>query len=98
MDTNITRKIEQPLRKLVKLLRDNGFDTFCSCGHLPRPYIQLGWSANFAIHKIFYLLMDNGYKNYTIKGAWDSKTGSKFLEIVFSPRISLAKLKDIKNV
>ena len=97
MNTNITGKIERPLRKLISLLRDNGFDTFCSCGHFPRPYIQLEWSTNFAIHKLFYLLLDNGYKNYTINGTWDSRTGSKILEIVFNPRMPLAKLKDIKN-
>jgi len=25
--------IEKPIRKIVKLLRDNGFNTTCSCGH-----------------------------------------------------------------
>ena len=25
--------IEEPIRDLVKILRDNGFNTTCSCGH-----------------------------------------------------------------
>lgn len=25
--------IEEPIREIVKLLRDNGFNTECSCGH-----------------------------------------------------------------
>lgn len=26
-------KIEEPIREIVKILRDNGFNTTCSCGH-----------------------------------------------------------------
>jgi hypothetical protein len=26
-------KIEEPVREIVKILRDNGFNTTCSCGH-----------------------------------------------------------------
>lgn len=41
--------IEEPIRELVKLLRDNGINTTCSCGHemsiqadiLPSGYLQI---------------------------------------------------------
>ena len=36
MEENLTwyeEFIEEPIRDVVKLLRDNGFNTTCSCGH-----------------------------------------------------------------
>jgi len=31
--------IEEPIRPLVKLLRNNGFNTTCSCGH--QMYVEM---------------------------------------------------------
>ena len=33
MSDNWYLNIEEPIREIVKTLRDNGINTFCSCGH-----------------------------------------------------------------
>lgn len=33
MENWYERNIEEPIREVVKRLRDNGFNTTCSCGH-----------------------------------------------------------------
>ncbi|KKK61497.1 hypothetical protein LCGC14_3013760, partial [marine sediment metagenome] len=57
-------KIEKPVRELVRLLRDNGFNTVCSCGH--KKYIQMEWYAHEDIQRLYSLLWDNGYKNFEL--------------------------------
>ncbi len=56
--------IEKPIRKLVILLRNNGFNTFCSCGCKPNPYIQMECYSDDEITKLYNLLIENGYKNF----------------------------------
>ncbi len=76
-------KIEKPIRHLVVALRENGFNTFCSCGHLPRPYIQMEWYEDSEVTKLYDLLVENKYKNFLIKAVWDSKLNKRILEISF---------------
>ena len=59
-------KIEKPIRNLVKLLRDNGFNTVCSCGHLPKPYVQMEGHYPEEVTKLYSLLVENKFKNFTI--------------------------------
>lgn len=47
--------IEEPVRDLVKFLRDNGINTECSCGHEPR-YIQCQLILDGTIQLIHNLL------------------------------------------
>jgi len=97
--------IEEPLKDLVQLLRDEGFNTTCSCGHLPTPYIEMEWrSYDDEIFKLYNLLIEHGYKNFFIKANWSSGncpgTGNgrrRSLEIRFCPQPKLAKLEDIKK-
>lgn len=56
--------IEEQIRKEVKLLRDNGFNTECSCGH--EMYVQCQYLIDGDIQKLHNLLFNNGYRNYTI--------------------------------
>ena len=64
-------RIEEPIRSLVKLLRDNGYNTFTSCGH--NMWVGMYWERYFYDADKFFenlakLLRDNGYKNYHIFG------------------------------
>jgi hypothetical protein len=56
--------IEKGIRKEVKLLRDNGFNTECSCDH--EMYIQCQYLIDGEIQRLHNLLFTNGYRNYTI--------------------------------
>lgn len=56
--------IEEPIRKEVKLLRENGFNTECSCGHTR--YVQCQCMLDGELWRLDKLLYNNGYENYTI--------------------------------
>lgn len=54
--------IEEPVRELVYLLRNNGFNTECSCGH--EMYVQCQYLLEGEIQRLNHLvssyLFDNG--------------------------------------
>lgn len=57
-------KIEKPVRPLVKLLRDNGYNTTCSCGH--EMYIECDYHFE-SILDLYNLLHNNGYAEFKIE-------------------------------
>ena len=57
--------IEEPIRPVVKLLRNNGFNTECSCGH--EMYVQCQYLTDGEIMRLDSLLFNHGYRNYKIK-------------------------------
>lgn len=59
-----SENIEEPVRDLVKLLRDNGVNTECSCGH--KMYVQCQFIPDRQIMNIENLLLLNGYSNYKL--------------------------------
>jgi len=96
--------IENSVRPLVKLLRDNGFNTTCSCGHLPNPYIQIDWNQDSEITRLYNLLVENKYKNFVITAKWSTVdkfnkkiSEQKFIDLHFYFKLPLAKLTDIKR-
>lgn len=48
--------IEEPVRELVRMLRDNGINTTCSCGHTME--IQAELSPDGEIERLHRLLFD----------------------------------------
>ena len=48
--------IEEPIRDVVKLLRDHGFNTECSCGHGYGMYIQCQYIVDGEIQRLHDLL------------------------------------------
>jgi hypothetical protein len=50
-------QIDEPVRDLVRLLRDNGFNTTRSCGHLPQPYVQMDWVSDRQVTDLYNLLI-----------------------------------------
>jgi hypothetical protein len=56
--------IEEPVRKVVKLLRENGFNTECSCGH--DMYVQCQYMVDGELQRLERLLLVNGYNDYEI--------------------------------
>ena len=59
--------LEAPIRKLVKLLRDNGFNTTCSCGHGMWVELEL-YQGMDGLERIRSLLLEHGYRDFTITG------------------------------
>lgn len=55
--------IEPEIREFVKLLRDNGFNTTCSCGH--KMYVECGYIPDGEVQRLHNLLYPR-YKNYEI--------------------------------
>ena len=76
--------IEEGISKAVKLLRDNGFNTECSCDH--EMYIQCQYLPDGAIHQLHNILFNNGYENYTITVIMDVIDGHSysFLDVKFT--------------
>lgn len=56
--------IEEPIRKIVKQLRNNGINTECSCGH--RMYIQCACYDDHEAKKIYSILCDLKIINYRL--------------------------------
>jgi hypothetical protein len=55
--------IEPEIRPLVKLLRDNGYNTFCSCGHEMYVDVDLGNNLSEA-EDLAVFLVENGYNDF----------------------------------
>lgn len=81
-------QIEEPIRDLVKVLRDNGINTVCSCGH--KMYIEADIIPDGAlqiIHNVLYNYFSEHSKpiNYKIEvtvecieGDWKCFSNIKF--------------------
>ena len=78
-------KIEEPIRPLEKLLRNNGFNTIASCGHyIPLPFVQIEWYGfEEEARKLYNLLRVNGYDNFDLRLFWPSSGLGRFMEVKF---------------
>lgn len=56
--------IEPEIRPVVKLLRMNGFNTECSCGH--EMTVQSQFISDGESKRLDDLLFNNGFRNYEI--------------------------------
>lgn len=56
--------IEEPILPIVKLLRDNGFNTESSCGH--ELSVQCNLVEGNDIENLERLLLENGFHNFLI--------------------------------
>ena len=82
MKENWYKRIEKPVRDLVYLLRNNGFNTTSSCGHTkPTPYVQMAWYVHEDIQRLYNLLWDNGYKTFELHLFWPSSGIGRFMEV-----------------
>jgi len=63
--TDWYQNIEKPVRKLVKLLRNNGFNTTCSCGHEMFIELELGNNMD-EVEKLASFLWENNYSGFKI--------------------------------
>ncbi len=77
-------QIEESVRPLVHLLRDNGFNTVCSCGH--ENTVQLEWyGVEEDMHRLYNLLTENKYRDFELLAYWSSDNVSRFIEIRLYP-------------
>lgn len=83
-------KIEEPIRPLVKLLRDNGFNTISSCGH--KMYVDMEQYTDEDATRLFHLLWDNGYRHFRIITWWEVRESFSWNER--SMRVEILEDKD----
>jgi hypothetical protein len=81
--------IEEPIRDLVRLLRDNGFNTQCSCGH--KMYVECQYPMEEAgeMFRLDQLLYNNGYKDYEISIILERRDG-----YILSSSVEIKTLKE----
>ncbi len=61
--------LEPNIRAVVKLLRDNGFNTFCSCEHTME--VEMECYDSNEIDKLYNLLIEHGFTTFTITTLWE---------------------------
>jgi len=62
--------IEEPIKDLVFLLRNNGFNTTCSCGH--DMTVEMEYYSGDDIERLHDLLIENGYTKFIIHVWWET--------------------------
>jgi hypothetical protein len=84
--------IEEPIRETVRLLRDNGFNTTCSCGH--DMSVECGYLVDGELQRLHNLLYNNGYRDYMITVQLEVKAGHLYqgLEITFPKEENYGRL------
>lgn len=71
---------EEPIRELVRLLCNNGFNTTCSCGH--EMSVQMEWYGfEEEIRRLYNPLGQNGYNNFELRIFWPSSGIGQFMEV-----------------
>ncbi len=90
-------QIDEPVRDLVYTLRNVGFNTVCSCGHLPNPYVQIEWYEDSQVTQVRNLLIEHGYKNFEIYAQWPLAPASRVIEIRFCPPQPLVGQSEIRG-
>jgi hypothetical protein len=72
--------IEEPIRELVRLLRNNGFNTYSSCSH--KKIVEMEWYGyEEEVRALYNLLFDNGYNNFELHIIWPSSGIGRFMEL-----------------
>lgn len=91
----IEEMVEEGIRKEVMLLRDNGFNTECSCHH--EMYVQCQYLPEGEIFRLHKLLANAGYQNYTISVVVKVMEGHQYpsMQITFDDKKKVERKKDI---
>ena len=67
--------IEEPIRDIVMALRNNGINTFCSCGH--EMYIECEYYEDEELQDIYCVLTELGYDKYRVEIMDDVNDGNR---------------------
>lgn len=89
--------IEEGVRDIVKLLRDNGFNTMCSCHH--EMLIQAENYDPSEIDRLYELLVEFGCDGFLIQMVYckDELCGlRRFFEIYLDPRTRRSPLAEVE--
>ena len=65
--------IEEPIRGVVHHLRDNGFNTICSCGH--KMEIDLILQTDGEMKRLHDCLFNAGFRDYEVSTRFSVKRG-----------------------
>ena len=72
--------IEEPIRHVVKALRDNGINTVCSCGH--GMWVQCeSYDQSNELNTIYHVLIKLGYDNYRAQVFDEIRDGQRYTNI-----------------
>ena len=78
MTTDWYDNIEPGIRDLVRLMRDNGFNTTCSCEH--EKYVEFEFGCAGALDDLYLLLFNQGYRAFKISSyIWMPPSGFAIL-------------------
>lgn len=80
-DTKFYNALEKPIKETVRLLRDNGFNTTCSCGHKLWVEMEFTHQDNEVILNLKNLLTVNGYKDFKISTHWDTYLNTRSMKL-----------------
>ena len=88
---------EADSRDVVKLLRNNGFNTCSSCHH--EMSIQCEYHPDGAIQHLHNLLFNNGFRNYQITMMHEVVNGHSngFIEVYLTDRKKLERIEEKKR-
>lgn len=64
-ETDFYRSLEPGIREVVRLLRDHGFNTDCSCEH--EMYVQCELSHAEEVERVYQVLTSHGYDGFRIE-------------------------------
>ena len=101
MNTWYSEKIEEPLRDIVRILRNNGINTECSCGH--EKYIQCQYLLDGDIYTINSLLFNYFHKlgmnepSFTISVKHQVIEGHQFSSLEIKFPIEQTHLKHLEE-
>lgn len=68
--------IEPGIRSIVKLLRDNGFNTVSSCEH--KMQVDIDFLPDGEIQRMHNLLYNQGYRDYTLIFKLEVREGHQY--------------------
>lgn len=68
--------IEPEIRPIVKLMRNEGFNTTCSCGH--EMYVEFMLLDTSELDRLDNVLFNNGFRTYTIEALLKRDDGHGF--------------------
>jgi hypothetical protein len=79
--------IEEPIRPLVQLLRNNGVNTRCSCGH--EMYVECEYYGG-QLDEVYELLFNNGFCKFKVDACvgfgWNGLSGRSTGMVIWLPK------------
>ena len=88
-------QLEPAVRPIVKLLRDQGFNTTCSCGHVR--YVEMETDGDGDARRLVDTLIEAGHTNFHVVLSWQFVGGKHYrlLRVEFGRDITGQFLQEV---